>query len=262
MQNISTLYRFNTPFLDIEKEKNSLIGVKNKIASFIRKFESIQYEETKTDIWEYIKISFLFENNFGCIDFYYIKKFTNNYYMPIFKMDIFLWTKVIENQMKIVVGFLTNVYECFDWLTEKEYLIDLNNSICYKNGFFWKVYPIHQFSDLCIIQKQFEKQKWTKLFEEFLIKFADKKFILNMNNSWEYHKLHAIMLYYIYLVHIMYKNIVDSTKQLQKLENIEFCEMQEHKELVEQRLAHVNNLSVVNFNEYYKKLEVFFSLFT
>ena len=261
MQNISTIYRFNTPFLDIKKEKDSLINVKNKIKDFIKKFESIQYQETRTDIWEYIKITLIFENNFGEIDFYYVKEFRNIYYMPIFKMDIFLWTKIIETQMKVVVGFLTNIYECFDGLTEKEYLIDMNNTIYYKNGIFSKVYPDHQFSDLDIIQEKFEKQKWTKLFEAFLIKFSDKKFVLNINSSWEYHTLHAIILYYIYLVHIMYKNIIDSNKQLQKLENLDFWEDEAYKKLVEHRLSHVNNLSVANFNDYYKKLEVFFSLF-
>ncbi|MDD5770004.1 MAG: hypothetical protein PHE25_03485, partial [Candidatus Gracilibacteria bacterium] len=128
MQNISTIYRFNTPFLDIEKEKRSLIYAKNKIIDFIKTFETISFEEVKTDLGEYIKISLKFENGFGFIDFYYIKKFTNNYYMPVFKMDIFLGVKVLENQ-KIIVSFLDNIYECFDGLTEKEYLIDLDNSV-------------------------------------------------------------------------------------------------------------------------------------
>jgi hypothetical protein len=39
MQNVSTLYRFNTPFLDIMKEKDFLIQIKEKIKDFVTRFE-------------------------------------------------------------------------------------------------------------------------------------------------------------------------------------------------------------------------------
>lgn len=259
-KNISTIYRFNTPFLNIEKEKDSLVNIKEKIKDYVQKFEWVGHSESRADLWDYIKIRLIFDDDFGCIDFYYIKEFNDIYYMPIFKMDIFLSGKILHNK-KIAIWFLNNIYECFDWLTEKEYLIDTtDNNFCIE-WFFRKVRPVHQFSDLNIIQKHFELKDWVRLFKEFLNKFPNKDFAINLANSWDYHRIHSILLYYIYLVYIMFKNIADSTKQLEKLEILDFWENEAQKELARQRLGHVNSISMVNFKDYYQKLEAFFGLF-
>ena len=194
------------------------------------------------------------------MDFYYIKEFHWNYYMPIYKMDIFLWSKIINNP-RVVVWFLENIYECFDGLAEKEYLLDTDKNIYYSNGLFSKKYPTHQFSDLNIIQHKFEKDSWLRLFETFIMKFSKNNFVLDIENSWEYHKIHSIVLYYIYLVYIMYKNIADSTRQLEKLETLDFWVNEAQKELAKERLSYVNDLNKVNFQNYYQQLETFFNLF-
>jgi len=259
MQNTTTIYRFNTPFLDIEKEKSSLISVKEKIKDFINHFEWIDLIEEKEDLNEYIKFKFTDNDGIIKLRFYYIKEFSWNYYMPIFKMDIFVDREKIDD--RILVGFLVNIFECFDWLNEKEFLIDLNNSIYYKEWLFTKIYPEHSFSDLEIIKTQFEENKWNELLERFITEFSNKNYKLTIINSDEYHRIHSTILYYIYLVYIMYQNIYDSKKQLVYLETQDFWENNGHKELIEQRLKYVNDLSITNFKKYYDKLEVFFRLF-
>jgi hypothetical protein len=44
MYNISTIYRFNTPFLDLEREKGSLLAVMKKIEKSI-KFDGINFKK-------------------------------------------------------------------------------------------------------------------------------------------------------------------------------------------------------------------------
>ena len=46
MYNISTIYRFNTPFLDISTEKDNLVSVLNKIKLSL-KFDGISFGEEK-----------------------------------------------------------------------------------------------------------------------------------------------------------------------------------------------------------------------
>jgi len=53
----------------------------------------------------------------GKIDFYYIKSLNKKeYFLPIFKMDIYLNQKFLLNYTtkKRAILFLNNIYECFD----------------------------------------------------------------------------------------------------------------------------------------------------
>lgn len=260
MQNISTIYRFNTPFLDIISEKNSLISIKNKIKKFMENFEWISLIEEKEDLWEYIKFNLKTKNGLIKIKLFYLKEFIWNYYMPIFKMDIFVDRAKFNN--KILVWFLLNVFECFDWLDEKDYLIDLDKTIYYKKWIFLKFFPEHSFSDLNEIKTEFEENKWNEILESFIIKFSWNNYLLSRRNSQEFYKIYSIILYYIYLVYILYQNIYDSKKQLDYLETVELgVDWNSHKLLIEKRLKYVNDLSITNFKNYYEKLEVFFNMF-
>jgi hypothetical protein len=61
MINIATIYRFNTPFLDLNKEKRNLLSVIKKIEKSL-KFDGINIKkEVITDKF-YYKISLEFKN--------------------------------------------------------------------------------------------------------------------------------------------------------------------------------------------------------
>jgi len=261
MQNILTLYRFNTPFLDIENEKQLLIWIKNKLKGFLN-IQWLNINETKEIAWEYHNIFFLSQNILK-IRFQYISKFSWNYYMPIFKMDIYLDSQLLlEKNLKKTTLFLTSLLENFDWLNEKEYLIDISNKIYYKTWLFSaKFYPEYDFQEIDKIKKIFESKDWNKLLQEFILKFKDTNFILTKENSDIFHKIHSIILYYIYLVYIMYKSMINTEKTLWNLEKLEYNDHNEHIDLMTERLKYVNDLSIANFNNYYEKLEIFFKLF-
>lgn len=259
MRNILTIYRFNTPFLDIEKEKDSLKSVKEKIKIFLLS-DWIEISENNELLWNYNVFTFISENI--KIRFKYIKTFENNYYMPVFKMDIYILNDLINNNTQKIVLFLTNLMEVFDWLNEKEYLIDIDDSIFYKKWILSKkIFPIHDFTNIDIINKEFENKNWENILEDFITNFKNKDFILTRDNSNYYHKIHSIFLYYIYLVYLMHKNINESQKTITELESCDLNDFSCNIELSKKRLKYINDLSIQNFNKYYSRLEIFFKLF-
>jgi hypothetical protein len=58
-----------------------------------------------------------------------------------------------------------------------------------------------------------------KILEEFITKFSDKTYILSKENSYQYHKVHGIFLYFLYLVFIMYQNIEKNTITKENIKN-------------------------------------------
>ena len=264
MQNISTIYRFKTPFLDLEKEKKNLSSVLKKIEKSIE-FDWINLKKNTEKIWNYYKINLEFENNLWNIKFYYLAENNLEYFFPVFKLDIFLAKKFLKdnNSKKNWVKFLNNIFECFDWLNEKEFLIDLNNNFYYKTGFLWtKKYPNYDFSNIDKIEENFKEKSWEKLLKDFIIKYKNKTFILTRENSKYYHKLHSIILYFIYLTFLIHQNVeknIVTKKELEKLEDAWIYEA--HIQLMKKRLDYVDDLSVVNLKKYKEKLKIFFNLF-
>ncbi len=258
MQKIVTIYRFNTPFLNFKQERDGLIGIQNNISDFVINFEWIEILSEEEDVWDYMKFKYKTNNNLVKLNFYYLKVYNWNYYAPIFKLDIFVDRLMLSE--KIIVWFLINIFECFDWLDEREYLVDLDNSLYYKK-LFRKIYPTHDFIDLDSIKTEFEENKWNEVLENFIETFSKKNYKLTVENSEEYHKIHSIVLYYIYLVYLLYQNIVDSKNQLDYLEEIDLWDENHHKDLIQERLKFVNDMSIDNFKKYYQRLEIFFNLF-
>lgn len=262
LQNIVTIYRFNTPFLNIESEKDKIIKIKDKISKFIEN-DLWEWKKTKEEKWNYIK--FKFDWNIIKISFSYIKNFDWNYYIPIFKMNIHIDNNYIKSnkEKRKIVDFLTSLFENFDWINEKEYLIDIDVNLFYEYWILRKnKYPIYQFSDIYKIQTDFEKWNGEKVLEKFIEKFQNWNYILTKDNAKEYHEMHKIILYYIYLVYIMYKNIEKSAESLKTLENIwyEEIEFESEKILIQKRLSYVQWLNIDNFKAYYTKLETLFWL--
>ncbi len=264
MHNISTIYRFYTPFLDVEDEKNNLIGVLKKIEKSLI-FDWIKFEKQKNISEKYLKISLIFKNNLGKIDFYYLKKLLKDqYFLPIFKLDIYLNQKFLLNNTtkKRTVLFLNNIFECFDWLNEKEYLIDLDRNLYYKNSFFGiKKYPSYDFRDLEDIRKKFESKNWVKILEEFIVNLQTWDFILTRENSKKYYTFYWILLYFLYLVYIMHLNIIKTSKTVKELEDLwSKINNNWHIQLMKKRLKVVDDLNLVTYKNYKEKLEIFFNL--
>ncbi len=260
MQNIATIYRFKTPFLNLKIEKDFLPKVLDKINKlllddWLKVNKNIQKDEV------YYKITLNFWDNFWKIIFMYINKIWIEKYLPIFKMDVFLYDGLLKiNTLQKTTNFLTSLFECFDWLNEKEYLLEINKNIYYKKWFFnTKVYPHFDFTSIEKIEANFKNKNWNKLLEEFISKFRNNDFLLTLENSDKYHKIHSIVLYYIYLIYIMYRSILQATNTIWDLKKVVIEDY--HLDLSKKRLEYINVLSMDAFKKYYEKLEKFFSLF-
>ncbi len=274
MQNIATIYRFKTPFLDIRSERRGLLLILENIKKVI-KFNGMYFQETRKDVWDYIKISLVFQDGLWKITFYYIKTIDlyegkdPSYFLPIFKMDIYIHDNFLTtNELKKKgVNFITWVFESFDWVNEKEFLLDLHSEFYFIKWFFRnKTYPHNDFSNISVIQKKFEKNKWMTLLEWFISQFSDSHFVLTKENSKYYHQIHSIMLYFIFLVYIIYQNLEKSTKARNILEeyvssNNEEKQYDQHTQFMEKRLHFVDDLNYSNFKQYREKLNGFFKLF-
>lgn len=267
MHNVATIYRFNTPFLDLRKEKEGLLSVIRKIEKSVE-FDWIQFDKIINKDWNYYIVKLKFTQNLWEICFYYIKDVWKKiYHLPIFKLNIFINNSfLVDNSSKTkAVKFLNNIFECFDWLNEKEYLIDLDNTFYYKSWlFFTKKYPSHDFSDIEKIRENFEWKDWMNLLKQFIVKYKNKNFILTRENSNEYHKLHWILLYFIYLVFIMSQNIekIDIVKaNIKSNNNNNEWIYESHVDLMKKRLNYVDDLNKAIFEKYKNRLELFFKMF-
>lgn len=265
MNNISTIYRFNTPFLDLSIEKENLISLIKKIKKSIE-FDWIGYEQIRTKELNYNKILLNFDDNLWKIELFYISKVEKNqYYLPIFKLNIFLSIQfLVDNrQRERAVKFLNNIFECFDWVNEKEFLIDLNNDFYYTKWLFRnKKYPNHDFSDLDKIKNDFESKNWMKLLEDFIRNFQNTEYILTKENSNEYHKLHWLLLYFIYLVFLIYQNLQKVNKAHNNINTSEWVWIYEWQlDLMKERLWYIDELNQATFIKYKNRLELFFKMF-
>jgi hypothetical protein len=57
--------------------------------------------------------------------------------------------------------------------------------------------------------------------KDFIIKFQNKDYILTRDNADEYHKLHGILLYFIYLVFLVSQTIEKTNNAKKDLLNVE-----------------------------------------
>jgi hypothetical protein len=166
------------------------------------------------------------------------------------------------NQKK-KLKFLSNIFECFDWLNEKEYLIDLDDNLYYKNWFFSsKKRPSYDFSNLDKIKNDFESKNWMQLLKNFIRKFQNKNYILTRDNADEYHRLHWILLYFIYLIFLMSQTLEKTSKAQKNLNNLEAEWIYEWQiDLMKERLNYINELNRDTFERYKSRLALFFKMF-
>ncbi len=264
MHNIVTIYRFKTPFLDIQSQKRKMATVIKKIKKSLD-FDWMNFKENIQHIGNYYIISLVFDDKLWKLDFFYLADNISEYYLPIFKLNLYLDYKFLLNnyRKRKTVLFLNNIFECFDGLNEREFLIDIDNNIYYKSGLLWnKHYPNYDFSDIDNIRKTFEQKDGFALIKDFITKFSWKEFELTLQKSKYYYKLHSIFLYFIYLVFLMYQNIENTKRTRLELDKMNIKLIKEwHITLMRKRLWVVENLNITTFNKYKNRLELFFKLF-
>jgi hypothetical protein len=266
MQNIASIYRFNTPFLDLSKEKSNLISVIKKIEKSIE-FDGVSYKKEIEELWDYFKIILDFPDYGWKIELFYISDVSaNQYCLPVFKLNIYLEIEIfyLNNFMKgKAIKFLNNIFECFDGLNEKEFLIDLDNSLYYKSWFLGvKKYPSYDFSDIENIRNIFERKEWLVLVEDFIKKFSNSTFELTYEKRKYYYTLHSIFLYFIYLVFLMNQTLENTKNARKQLENIDYSWLYEGQvDLMKKRLLYVEEQNLHTFERYKNRLELFFKLF-
>ena len=105
-----------------------------------------------------------------------------------------------------------------------------------------------------------------KLLEGFITEFSDSHFVLTKANSEYYHKIHSIMLYFIFLVYIIYQNLEKSLDAKNLIEEyvIETASTDNNNEHIchmKKRLEFVDNINYSNFKKYRARLDLFFQLF-
>lgn len=264
MSNIVTIYRFNTPFLDLNTEKKNLLSVIKKIEKSLQ-FDWLFLNNESSNDQKYFKETFNFIDSLWKIEMFYLDNLDElNYYLPIFKLNIFIDDKfIIDLKLrKRLINFLNNIFECFDGLNEKEFLIDMDSRINYKKYLFYKVWPDYDFSDLEFIKNKFESKNWMSLVEDFIKTYSDKDFVLTREKSEYYHTLHGVFLYFIYLVFLMYQNIQKTEILKNNIEKEVSNELFKWQlDLMEKRLSSVENIHNDTFEKYKNRLELFFKMF-
>lgn len=204
MQNVATIYRFNTPFLNLRQEKGSLVSVKEAVGRYLRD-EGLTVLENSEAGQDYFRIT-LESPQAVTIVIRYIREFRNEYHLPIFMIDVLFDRRYLSSEegLKRTTLFLTGLFECFDGLNEKEFLIDIDHTIRFRSGFLsGRTPPHHDFSDIPTLQKEFESKDGMRLLEAFISHFRESGFVLDDANAPLYHRLHSIALYFIYLVFLM-----------------------------------------------------------
>jgi len=259
--NIVTIYRFKTPFLDLNWEINKIRHIVDCIISYL-KSEEIVFSTTKTEKDNYL-IFFIKIDNLAELKFKIIKEFSKDkFFFPIFQLDVLGKT----NDNKKIVIFLTNIFECFDGVNEEEYLIEISDSVYYKVWLFWKrIYPHYDFQNIDDVYKQFKKDDGVKVLQNFLKKYHHW-FVLNLETKDEYHKVNSYLMFFMYLLYLMH-NILFKVN-----ENITLIDQTKKKtnwnlylwalELQKKRLSILwNNLEEL-YPKYVKFLKEFLGLFS
>ena len=235
MHNIVTVYRFNTPLLEKEKETEKLLMAVECMINYLKN-EALRVEIGKKKTNGKLQEIIDFGVGYFVLNFNSFKDKEKSIIFPIFKFDIYLNRDFISKNRKNVVYFLTNIFECFDGVNEKEYLIDIDENIYYKKNFFSrKQYPAYDFQNISSIYKTFKKNNGSQLLENFIKKYRNG-FVLNMETAEEYHKVNAYLLFFIYLLYVMHHILYKVDENLDFLDNVEAGEYAGHIKLQKERL--------------------------
>lgn len=265
MNNIASIFRFYTPFLDFAQEKKHLVSVMKKVAKLLEG-NNILFTKKQEKQWNYYKMSYVFDKKLWKIEFLYISGLEKTqYFLPLFRLEIFLHNNFLLNNTakKNSVSFLNNIFECFDGINEKEFLIDIADNIYYKEGLFGcKTFPHYDFCDIESVKKIFENKWWSEVLENFITKHSQWWFILSQHTEQEYRTLHWIFLYFVYLIYLMHQNHerTGSVQETLLSMDVEYFSSAQ-TDLFHERLSYLHDIHNKVFEQYKNRLELFFTLF-
>ncbi len=248
MDHIFSIFKFKTPFFSLEQEKTNLEKLYEKTKEFLD-FQWILYKVT-------IKNDDFFKNyHFVCDDFLFIisvSKNINTYHLPLIKF--YLYSSKSFYLSHNIHYFCSLYFEIFDGLREKSFLLDINKEIL--------TFDALQY-DFATFDSFIEKYKSQKEIYTFL-----KKYISWKTQIWQkdFLQIEEIFLYFLYLVYNMFQNL--SELQTQKAKNKTILETQKTNELLiknlelsQNRLSHMEDMSMVAFKKYITMLDAFYKLF-
>ena len=258
--NVASIYRFITPLLDVSQETEKIKQIFDCIKRFLKsQWLKVNISKTRNN-GLFVKIDAeILSINFSIFDL----KWDEKLYLPLFKMDIFVDDKFFYKNRKKFVEFLTSLFECFDWINEKEYLIEMNQEVYYKNWLLGeKHYPYYDFQDIEKLYKDFKTQDGVGLLENFLKKYHNW-FKLNLQTADEYHKVNGFLIFLMYLIYLMHMVLYGVKDNLQVLDDLQSknIEYKANLDLQRKRLNILwNNLNEV-YPRYLKFLKEFLRLF-
>jgi hypothetical protein len=262
---VATIYRFFTPFSDLEKEEKFLQEVLKKIVSYLKSENiklSFERKDTKRDILIIIGLEDFWRLIFFFRKINLFQMTTVDYALPIFEFDILFNMQFFLFHKKQIVNFLTNIFECFDWVNEKEYLIEMDKTVCYKK-FFIKVCPHYDFQEVDKLQKQFVDKNGKAMLEEFLRNYYGKGFVLNKETADIYLTIHWNLLYLFYLLYTLYIVLYQTNKLSKdlKISDFKLVEYKANLTLFRERLKMLGDTTEDVFKKYLFFLEKFLNLF-
>ncbi len=261
---ITSIYRFLTPFSDTKKEEKLLQQIYKKIVRYL-KFEFSKLNIHQQQINEFLVVEVQI-SDVGKFIFYFRTKVNLSqdiaYVLPLFQLDILLEEDFVKKHKKWIIDFLSNIFEMFDGLQEKEYIIDLDPRLC--GGFwFFKKCPKYDFQDLQLLQKEFENKGAIEYLQQFLKKYHNDGFVLTPKTANIYLKVHNYLLYLFYLLYNLYKIIYQNeslTNQVERL-HTQIPEYRGHLELMKKRLQILGWTSEKVFVNYLALLRKILGLF-
>lgn len=242
MKKILSLYKFKTPFFDIEKEKTNLDSLKNRISLFFSSFwVDMNFEIIETEIYKNIS----FKSNEWIILNIWFNKYYNNNYFPILFIDLYLDEDLMKNID--LDNFLQLFFEIFPVINESDIILENNLD-----------FPI--LSNFLDIEKLIKKYNKTENIWWILQEFINNK---DINN---FYKIKEVFLFFNALMFENFKNIRKMEKSIK--ENIEISNKFKWDTILEANLdfsnKRLNNLLVINtetFKKYTIMLEEFYKLF-
>lgn len=249
---LATIYRFYTPFVSNFDKYSIFNNVKTNIEDYLNE-EGLILSKVYFKEDYYGKTIFNLSNNFIKLILYFQNG--DDYKMPLFFVDIFLKKDYSWNEsesMKNIINFLTWLFECFDWMDEKDFIIDYNKSIFYLNNKKTKIYPIYDFTDADNMQDFFN---WFNL-DKFLLNYEKKS--LDKDKLKNDENLYKLFLYLVYIVFLMNKSINQSYKQIKDIDSMDSDILNYHIKLAKKRLSYVRELSKYTYDKYILRLETLF----
>lgn len=244
MISLATIYKFKTPFFNLEFEKQNLEQIYIKSKDFLR-FQDLEWKELKKETMYYKNILLIVDDILEIT--LSVTKDVNNIYLPLILIEISINNDTIKNWA--IEELLKSFFEIFDGIKENSFILDINHSLVSSEKL-----P-HDFLELNQLYIKYQKDKSImKLIENFLT---------SKNKSQvEFIKIQEIFLYFTFLVFEIFRNLwkIEQTKTENKVmfqNNIWWLNI----ELSNQRLEHLENLNIANFEKYVLLLESFYFIF-